>query len=314
MNRFYIALGYDCNHDCLNCILDPDASTEFPRISLHRLRDLLGRYAITKQDIIEITGGEPTYDRDEFISLLHFLHDEAGFARDRINVLSNATSFATDEFAQRSAPYFGHIVSTFYSEEAAVHDEVTRRAGSFERELCGLRKLQDMNVVLHIKTLVTNRTVGRLSRFIEFCHENFRDAYVLIAWLDYRGRAWTNRSSLGVTLEEARTSIEEAIELARTKDLRLSVLFPLCLLDPAHWDGLIPRDLTIELDKVVFIDPMNPELLREQPGEEIVFLEKPASCAGCVLRNRCVWEWKEYSREHSLAELRPVVLDSPGPA
>jgi len=308
MKRFYIAFGYECTNKCFNCIISDDTYAKLPRMSYNDFVELMDRYSIGNDDIIEITGGEPTFDGKLFYDVLKYARQELGFRRERINVLTNGMSFASLEFTTKTAPLFGHVVSTFYSHHPDIHDKITQTPGSFVLKKEGLLNLKRHQVVLHIKTLIARHNVNELSDFITFVNHYFPDSYILFAWVDYRGQAWKNRHLLLVELEEAAPYIEESIETARKLGVKLSILFPLCLLDPCHWDGLIPRDLTEELEKAVFIDPLNPSLIREQPGEELIFLEKPDECNNCALKNRCVWEWKSYQKLRQLSMLKPIEI------
>ncbi len=307
MNRFYTTIGYDCNQNCINCILDKEIRDRKFKLDLQRFKEIMSKYEISEDDIFEVTGGETTLDQFLLLDVLNYAKNR-GFKRNRVNVLTNAINFTSDELINKATPLFGHVVSTFYSHKPYIHDKISGTKKSFEKKIIALKKLEQKNVILHIKTLISRFNYKDLDKFIDFCNKEFPKSYILLTWIDYKGEAWKNRDHLIVTLEETVSHIQKAIEKARTYNLKYSLLFPLCMIDPYYWKGIIPRAITDNLEKAIFIDPLEDNSFREFPGKKIRFVDKPSVCNGCIFSEKCVWEWKNYTQLYELKKLAPITL------
>lgn len=308
MKRFYCVYSYDCNVNCINCCLDREKLGNNMRFTLDEMKNALQKYKIEENDILEISGGEPTIDKKMFINFTKYLLNEKGFQRNRINVLSNAQIFSDIDFTNKSSDYFGHITSTFYGATEKMHDSFTRTPGSYVQKIAGLKNLMNRNVELHIKTLINKQNHESITSFIEICKSNFEDAHIILGWLCLIGEAWKNRDSLAMELSDAASNIENAIEMAREYGLNLNITVPLCIIDPYYWEGTIPGDLTAGLEKVIFINPEKGVL--EKSPSEVPLLAKPTrKCDVCILKNRCVWEWEGYDKYYDDIDdfLKPVV-------
>ena len=279
------------------------------RFTLDKMKNALEKYKIEENDILEISGGEPTLDKKMFINFTKYLVNEKGFQRSKINILSNAQIFSDIDFANKSSEYFGHITSTFfYGATEKMHDSFTRTPGSYAQKMVGLKNLMNNGVELHIKFLINKQNYESIKSFIEMCKSNFEDSHIILGWLCLIGEAWKNRDFLAMKLSEATSSVETAIEMAREYGLNLNITIPLCIIDPYYWEGTIPGDLTAGLEKVIFINPEKGVL--EKNPSEVPLLNKPTEkCNNCILKNRCVWEWEGYDEYYDNIDgfLKPIV-------
>jgi len=279
------------------------------RFTLDEMKNALKKYQIGKDDILEISGGEPTLDKNMFINFTKYLVEEKGFQRNRINVLSNAQTFSDEDFVRKSSDYFGHITSTFYGATEKVHDSFTRTPGSYFQKIAGLKNLKNEGVELHIKFLINKQNYESITSFIDMCRSNFEKAHIIIGWLCLIGEAWKNRNSLALKLSDAASNIEAAIGKAREYRLNLNITIPLCIIDPYYWEGTIPGDLTTGLEKIIFINPEKGVL--ERDSSDVPLLAKPTNkCDNCILKNRCVWEWEGYDKYYEDIDsfLKPVQI------
>lgn len=308
MKRFYCVYSYECNNNCINCCLDRGKLGDSMRFTLDEMKNALKKYQIEEDDILEISGGEPTLDKKMFINFTKYLVNEKGFQRNRINILSNAQTFSDVDFVNESSDYFGHITSTFYGATGKIHDSFTRTPGSYAQKIVGLKNLKNKNVELHIKILINKQNYKLIESFIDMCRSNFEDAHIILGWLCLIGEAWKNRDSLAMELSDATSNIEIAIERAREYGLNLNLTVPLCIIDPYYWEGTIPCDLTAGLEKVIFINPEKGVL--ERAPSDVPLLAKPTNkCDNCILKNRCVWEWEGYDKYYDNIDifLKPVL-------
>lgn len=85
---------------------------------------------------VQFIGGEPTL-HPELPSLIEFASEE-GFTD--VEVYTNATTLRPKLLAAFSA-HKVRVAISFYSDEAAVHDAITRREGSFDRTVAVVRHM-----------------------------------------------------------------------------------------------------------------------------------------------------------------------------
>ena len=123
MGTSYLAIGYECNHQCMCCPL-----TTYDR--LHRrltFEEIKKRVALIKrQDTVPhivLSGGEPMLHPD-FLKILEFVADE-GF---HITILSNSTRCKDRDFVRKIKqviPESGFdIVTAIHSSTPAIHDRL----------------------------------------------------------------------------------------------------------------------------------------------------------------------------------------------
>lgn len=293
MKRFYCVYSYECNDRCINCCLDKETEKVNKKLSFPDMKGYLETFSINKNDIFEMSGGEPTIDKEFISHLLKYISDEKGFNRNRINILSNCENFSDKDFTDQISKYFGHITSTFYRYNQIDQDVFTQIPGSFNNKINGLNNLHDNDVKLHIKTIINRKNYRELEQFIDLCSTNFSDSHIIMGWLCLIGEAWKNRDDLALEISKAGPYIENAIDKAREIGLNLTLTLPLCCVDPYYWKGHMPGDLTYELEKVIFI---NPEVgIEEKSPEEVPLFNKPSKkCDLCLLKYQCVWEWEGY--------------------
>lgn len=308
MKRFYIVLSTQCENACFNCCVPLDIVRERRIVGIEDLQRIMRKYHIGPRDVVELTGGEPTLDHQLFLASLRYLVRDRGFQPEFVNVLTHGHEFEDRDFAEQASQYCGHVSSTFYSINAATHDQQTQRPGLYEKKLVGLTYLRELGVQLHIKYLLMAENYRQIPEFVDFCADKFPEAIVVFALLDYSGAAWENRDELKVRMLDVQPYLAEGIDRAVELGIQTNVLFPMCMIDPCRWEHVLSRDwTTTELEKVIFIEPEGDEILEvEQAWPDVRFQEKPTLCDGCALFNRCVWEWGGYEQLFPLDdEIRP---------
>ena len=308
MKQFYLVLSTSCGNRCVNCCVPSEILTEHATVSLSELKEIMSRYEIDENDVLEITGGEPAIDKILLHRSLDYLVTEIGFKPQFVNLLTHGHHFFDREYAELASRFIGHVSSTFYSTHENAHDFMAQTDGVFEKKCRGLRNMQELGVQLHIKYLLTKINYKTCVDFVTFCGENFPGAILVFALLDYSGEAWKNRELINVKMSHVRPYLEDAIDEAAARGIAVNVLFPMCLIDPSRWEAVISRDWsTTSLKKQVFIEPEQNADTRvvevsELDWPDIRFREKPELCNGCALFERCVWERGGYSEMYSLEE------------
>ena len=153
-----LELTYACSERCLHCFNEGAARSDLHEE--HRLRPdmlTLDDYKRLIDELVElgipevtVTGGDP-FSYPHCWDILDYLH-ERNLA---VNLFTNAQVLNTSEKIRRIARLgLRQLSVSIYSTDAEVHDQITRRHGSWEQSMKALRELSNWPVPLNIKTPV----------------------------------------------------------------------------------------------------------------------------------------------------------------
>jgi MoaA/NifB/PqqE/SkfB family radical SAM enzyme len=112
---------------------------------------------------VQFIGGEPTMHPrlDDLVD--HANHRGFGF----IEVFTNATRLGKELLGcfRRCGV---HVATSFYSDDPVIHEQVTRREGSWERTVRGIETVLAAGLPIRVGVIETERNVGHAPRTIEF--------------------------------------------------------------------------------------------------------------------------------------------------
>ena len=151
-------LTYACSERCLHCFNEGAARSDLHEE--HRLRPdmlTLDDYKRIIDEVVElgipevtVTGGDP-FSYPHCWEVLDYMH-ERNLA---VNLFTNALALNTPEKIRRIARLgLRQLSVSIYSTDAEVHDQITRRRGSWEQSMKALRELAAWPVPLNLKTPV----------------------------------------------------------------------------------------------------------------------------------------------------------------
>ncbi len=155
-----LELTYRCNERCLHCYLPETQGIRPPRpgdeLKTGEWLRVLGEMAEAGTFYLILSGGEVLL-RSDLGSILSRAR-ELSFA---VEIFTNAVSI-TPEIADFWAELgISGVGVSVYSPDPAGHDQVTRRKGSFERTIRGVRLLRERDVRVRFKTPMMRRNLGR---------------------------------------------------------------------------------------------------------------------------------------------------------
>jgi MoaA/NifB/PqqE/SkfB family radical SAM enzyme len=112
---------------------------------------------------VQFIGGEPTMHPrlDDLVD--HANHRGFEF----IEVFTNATRLGTKLLGcfRRNGV---HVATSFYSDDPAVHEQITQGAGSWQRTVSGIESVLAAGLPMRVGVIETQRNVGHGPRAIEF--------------------------------------------------------------------------------------------------------------------------------------------------
>lgn len=308
----YVALGYKCDHNCMNC----------PLSTFDRLHGQLDEKILMKhieelsknKDNLNITlsGGEPTMN-PHFFEVLEIL----GKANAHINILSTATRCSDKEFVDRIIKSLGegydfgrlNYISAIHSSDQKIHDKLTGKDGSHLETLKGLENLLERGINIRIKNIFNKISSPTLDKTIEFICYNFsKYASIELCSMDYSGRCAKHLDELYISNRDLRPHVEKGLDtfesIKGNEERTLEIMeTPLCLVDPYYWKYyVVPRN-----GELTYIAPNNEDeenkSISEDTGCSTCFKE----CSTCDVKDFCSGIWKaNYDIDKKENILKPI--------
>jgi MoaA/NifB/PqqE/SkfB family radical SAM enzyme len=159
LNFLWLELTLKCNLTCVHCYADSsphqpltDAMTnaDWKKVMLNAYQE--GCRAL------QFIGGEVTMypELEGFIKYA----DELGYTY--IEVFTNAT-LIDSHWIKLFKQHKVHLASSFYSADASVHDQITKRKGSFEKTVQGINQLVQNQIPLRVGVIEMEHNQGHLA-------------------------------------------------------------------------------------------------------------------------------------------------------
>ena len=297
MRKIFLVTDYACNNVCISCAKKSD---EKGYLSLDQIIKIMDKIRPSREDYIELSGGEPTL-REDFFDICNYI--KSNYDTNLI-ILSNGRKFKDLSFAKQAKEAdVNRVMTTFYSPYAEIHDSITRKEGSFDDSVQGLKNLEEVGLPISIKTIVLNQNYKQLPEFVNFSYNTFQSAWVSIHGLIMRGKAFDNKEEIVVRYNDMKPFVEDALDVAIKRNKNLGIfIIPSCVIDPFYWQYLSInwKQMT---KAMVYISP-----------EENVFgnldVAQPEYCSSCLISEHCSWAWesawKEYVELFGTEELNKI--------
>lgn len=164
--RALVRLNYSCNNKCLFCHQADYRKKKIKKISLEKILKKAKKQGVTT---IELTGGEPTINKDIFKTLLAI--KENGI---KIGLVSNGRAFFYNYFLEKIISFgVNFFFVSLYSHNFQIHDFLTSQSGSWKQTVKGIDNIlkYKSNLDLTVNCVVVNQNIEELEKFIFFLKE-----------------------------------------------------------------------------------------------------------------------------------------------
>lgn len=300
IRRLEFHITYHCPERCVFCSEDHrmQAYHPFP-VTFGRIATVLRTHAARGVEHVHFTGGEPTI-HPRFLEILQ-LARKLGM---RTSIGTIGTRLSDPAFAQAVLPYLDEALFSVHGADAATHDAVTGRAGSFERVTRAIAHAREKpGFGLYINTVVTTHNLAALPRITAFAREQGATLQVL-SNLTPEGAGEDHYDPLTVRLLALSAQVPAVVAAAGPMVVRFFGV-PLCVLgaywrysNDLYWNPRVTVEWAAQPGKVVLDDiySWNPGRKRTPVG----------ACERCVYRQVCFGVFAAYAERYGEDELRAV--------
>lgn len=307
-----IQLGHVCNNRCVFCVSGQLTQQGLARpLAIEPAIAAIERAAAAGARKLTFLGGEPTLQPGLMRAIGRAI--EVGFERIVIftNGVKTARAAVVDEIlALGAARGFRGFEWRFSIQggDAAAHDRVTQKPGSFERLIAGVEHLQRRGQDITANACLNEHSYRSVGGYVELAARHGirqvhldqvrpRDAGVRS---DAELRAiMPPYSSMVPHLRAMLAGFER--RLGRGYDINVGNL-PFCLMpewaDKIHHDG--EATLTVAADGDALSQPW--DKYADKRSDKF----HPPGCAGCIYRSRCNGIFDKYAEFHGVAEFTAV--------
>ena len=228
LEKVIVNLTYECSNDCRFCAVG-DRRRRHGDLGRHCR--VLREYRRKGATALDIDGGEPTLHPGFF----PFVRLARRLGYESVTVTTNGRRLADRAFASRFLlGGVNNVLISLHGHTPEIHDYHTRRPGSFEETVRGIRhavRLRPGRVSLAVNTVITGRNAHKISEFFGFVRalgvEKVNVQFVTPFGSAAAGPA-EDMQRLGAPLAEAvsRWRRDLRIELVNAIPCRLAKYFP----------------------------------------------------------------------------------------
>jgi MoaA/NifB/PqqE/SkfB family radical SAM enzyme len=290
MSRLELHLTYTCPERCVFCSEEQRMAQyrELP-VTWGRVAKILRLHASRGIGAVHLTGGEPTI-HPRFIDVLR-LAKKLGM---RTSVGTIGTMLCREDFAEQAIPLLDEVLFSLHGPDAATHDALTQRTGSFERVTQAIQLSQRIRPGFRpfINTVLTRANLEALPDTVAFAAE-LGAQLIIISNTTPEGGGYNVYPELAVPLEDLRRVLATVPSRAGSAILRVFGV-PMCILgehqmlsNDLHWDPRVTVEWQSEPGRALFggIYSWTPDRKRVHTQE----------CEGCSLAHVCSGVFDRYS-------------------
>jgi MoaA/NifB/PqqE/SkfB family radical SAM enzyme len=300
MRRLEMHITYTCPERCTFCSEeDRMASYKQFGVSFARVATVLRKHARRGVSNVHFTGGEPTI-HPRFLDILRL----AKKLRMRTSMGTIGTMIARPDFAEKAVPLLDEALFSLHGPDAATHDALARRPGSFDTVTTAIRTAKRLrpDFGVFVNTVATRQNLDALPATVALAGE-LGAALVVVSNTTPEGGGLTHYEDLAPTLEHLGRILPLVPEAAPGVVIRFFGV-PMCLLgehwslsNDLHWDPRVTAEWATEPGKVVFEDFYN-----WAPDRKRVHTEE---CAGCARKSLCTGVFDRYAELWPTERLQP---------
>lgn len=288
-----LKVGFSCNNNCIHCVVSDKFSEK--DLTLSEIKALIDNY-ISEYGIIQLTltGGEITIRKD-FSDIMDFVHQRKNENKiSFVDMQTNARMLHKDELAEIACRTVDFFLVALHSNQADVHDSITRAKGSFIQTTTALNNLINHagKNKIAIQTVINKKNYTHLKNIYQYIYETFGIKECNITFPHPIGVCMSN--AVVPSYKEVKPYVNEALDYCLENDIFPYIeALPFCVLNNGN-----NREYLFEFLKKRNIDVVG--YCGEKDGNlnySELFDEghrKYRSCINCQYTGKCEGVWKEH--------------------
>jgi His-Xaa-Ser system radical SAM maturase HxsC len=230
-----LLLTESCDCRCLMC---PQPPQHHDDNMVHLSMQILDMLRPREVSAICLTGGEPTLNKDAFISVLQKIAEK--FPKTSVSILTNAKNLADFEYAKQcvlAAPADSLFCVSLHADNDRDHDAIVGMPGSFQKTVKGIINLAKLRAQIELRFVVNLVNASRMTSFGDFVFRNFPFvAHVAFMAMEIRGLAVQNMDAIWIDPADYGETITKAADQLHRTGMATSIYnMPLCLLPQEGW-------------------------------------------------------------------------------
>ncbi len=299
MRRLELHLTYHCPERCLFCSEEErmERYRAFP-VTWGRVARTLRLHAERGVRAVHFTGGEPTI-HPRFVDAL-ILARKLGM---RTSIGTIGTMLARPDFAAQALPWLDEALFSVHGPDAATHDALTGRPGSFQTVTEAMRlAAQRPGFGLFANTVLTRHNLEALPETVALLGR-LGARLIVVSTMTAEGGGMRRFLDLAPSLPDLGRVLPTVPERAPGAVLRFFGA-PMCLLGPhwacsndLHWDPRVTVEWQSGAQSVDFAG-----IYSWAPDRKRVHV---AACQGCARRELCMGVGDFYARQEPVEGLQP---------
>ena len=234
-----------CNSNCIMCPLSEGVRR---RSNGNQKEWLMDYIKLLPLDIpyVNITGGEPTLEKDTFLDLTYLLKTK--FQHTEFQLLTNGRSLSDYTFLKKvveNLPNHTRFAIPVHSSNPEIHDMITQVPGSFFQTDQGIKNLLSKSQTVEIRIVLSKLNIDTVYETVEYIYKMYKGVFVVnFIGMEMMGNAAINRDLLWEEYSYFFQKIKRSIVYLVSKgvDTRL-YNFPLCAVEKGFW-SIVSKSIT----------------------------------------------------------------------
>lgn len=290
----YFNITSRCNSRCKFCAAGIPNLKNCSEISAEYILQIFEHYNLGPNDDVVINGGEPTLYRD-----LDVVIHEASVRGAEVILFTNGRLLCHFNKAKDWLGAGVYVVSIpLHGSRAVTHDMLTKRSGSFDQTIIGIRNAMALRSEIgfpkkvELKVLAVRESLNEWPEIINLIAKKIGNPDVLVmSGLNMWSSAVKTYQFFVPTIEQMREMVNVSLQNAVSQRMPVKLwAIPLCLLSPENQQTVIEQthqNKSPSRRRLIYYDPNYLDGIEYPDDEFTPYKDIEPICRGCHLAETC---------------------------
>lgn len=307
-----IKVGLSCNNACHHCIMSPvqrrtQKNGQQIDDDTNSVKAKIEHAAKLGYDRITLTGGEVTI-RGDFLQLV----EHAILRGLSVTIQTNGRVLSNHKLVNGLAAFDRSkidLVLAIHSSDQKIHDQITRRIGSYTQTTKAAQLLIEKEIPLCCKVVLSNLNYSQIDSTLQFIG-SLGIKEVIIAFPHAEDFSQEQFQQVVPSYSEIKKYMSNALNNARLCGVNVACeTFPFCIMaNEEDWSSnfdLIHFSQEIESRSTLILMPGSSNSIDWRASRKEIKCKSP-QCQYCLLDYICEGPWYEYVENYGSNEFEPI--------